>query len=234
MPPSEMVRRVPIFISSPSDLLAERAAVGRVLEKLNQLSAIKALYHLEPLLYEYEVLPEQGDFAQMIVDRYMQVQDCYLVICMLWARMGTPFVHPRTGEAFQSGTEYEFNTAYQANLASGKPYLFLYRKTAPAPQADADQKAKVDSFFRQFEGAKPRFKGLYKSFENTSDFEAMLFHHIEKLLSKYPLSPTQNSNDDSIPATMHSTVKIKKAKGSTIISGVNNSTININQKEEDK
>ncbi|MBZ0280865.1 MAG: hypothetical protein K8L97_08990 [Anaerolineae bacterium] len=233
MPPSEMVRRVPIFVSSPSDLLAERAAVGLVLEKLNQLSTIKALYHLEPLLYEYEVLPEQGDFAQMIVDRYMQVQDSYLVICMLWARMGTPFVHPRTGELFQSGTEYEFNTAYQTNLASGKPYLFLYRKTGSAPQADADQKAKVDVFFQQFVGAKPRFKGLYKSFESTSEFEEMLFHHIEKLLSKYLPSPIQPSSDHPMPATVHSTVKIKKAKGNTIISGVNNSTININQKEED-
>lgn len=234
MLPSEMVRRVPIFVSSPSDLLAERAAVERVLERLNQLSAIKALYHLEPLLYEYEVLPEQGDFAQMIVDRYMQVQDCYLVICMLWARMGTPFVHPHTGEAFQSGTEYEFNTAYQANLTSGKPYLFLYRKTASAPQSDADQKAKVDSFFRQFEGVKPRFKGLYKSFESTLDFEEMLFQHIEKLLSKYPPSRIQPNSDDPTPATVRSTVKIKKAKGNTIISGVNNSTININQKEDDK
>src|SRR5258706_15072590 len=91
------LRRVDIFISSPSDVAAERKIVLGVIEKLNRLAYIKTKYVLNPLAYEHEVPPESGAPAQIIVDRYMgEPKDCYLVICILWVRMGTPFIHPET------------------------------------------------------------------------------------------------------------------------------------------
>lgn len=188
MSPSHAVLRVPIFISSPSDVAVERAAALRVIEKLNDLSHIRDQYVLKPLRYEREVVPTVGDFPQMIVDRYMYVKDSYIVICLLWARMGTPFQHPKTRKHYQSGTEYEFRVAYSANLKNeGKyPHVLLYRKTLPAPDADPEQKASVDAFFRQFEPPTPRYQALYKSFGDADQFEALLLLDLDKLLSRYP------------------------------------------------
>lgn len=234
MPDGEIIRRVLIFISSPSDLAEERAAVKRVVAKINSLSAIKRAYILEPLLYEEEVLPEQGDAAQLIVNRYMQVEDCYVVICMMWGRMGMPFVHPQTGQEFQSGTEYEFLTTYESNRTKGKPYLLLYRKMLPPPIADYDQLAKVEQFFQQFDTPKPKFKGLYKNFNDTGDFEEMLFRHLDKLIDKYPPSEVQLLPMEPPPAPDYSiNVDATEIKNSFFVSGQGN-VVNVNLKRKKK
>jgi hypothetical protein len=47
----------------------------------------------------------------------LRPDDADLVICMLWRRMGTPmerFINPATNAPYQSGTEYEYLTAYAA------------------------------------------------------------------------------------------------------------------------
>lgn len=190
------LQRVDIFISSPSDVAEEREAILRVIERLNRLSYIRTRYVLNPLLYEKEVPPEAGDHAQMIVDRYMAVEDSYLLICLMWNRMGTPFTHPKTGEAFQSGTEYEFTVGYRANGKNGKPHLLLYRKTTERSDPDESEKEKVDGFFKRFEGNEATFKGLYKQFTSLSEFENMLFEHIERILHDNP--PDTDSPDTRI------------------------------------
>lgn len=205
------LQRVPIFISSPSDVTEERESVRRVLDRLNQMSHIRDKYVLTPLLYEQEVVPQTGDFAQMIVDRFMDVKSCHIVVCLFWARMGTPFIHPQTEEAFQSGTEYEFTAAYRESMKNGgAPYVLLYRKTTPSPQADPKQKARVDSFFEKFEGQQASFKGLYKTFDDSRQFEDMLFQHIDRLLAKYPPKSAAPVNlaDIDIPAAPSSSVSI--------------------------
>src|SRR5690606_24701418 len=129
----------------------EREAILRVIERLNRLSHIRSRYVLNPLLYEKEVPPEAGDHAQMIIDRYMAVEDSYLLICLMWNRMGTPFTHPKTGEEFQSGTEYEFTIGYRANSKNGHPHLLLYRKMTEQTDTDKSEKEKVDNFFKRLE-----------------------------------------------------------------------------------
>lgn len=190
------LQRVDIFISSPSDVAEEREAILRVIERLNRLSSIRRRYVLNPLLYEKEVPPEAGDHAQMIVDRYMAVEDSYLLVCLMWNRMGTPFTHPKTGEEFQSGTEYEFTIGYRANGKSGQPHLLLYRKTTEQAATDKSERDKVDTFFKQFEGKEATFKGLYKHFSSLGEFENMLFEHIERILHDNP--PDADSPDNRV------------------------------------
>lgn len=185
-PSGKWLQRVDIFISSPSDVAEEREAVVRVIERLNRLSYIRSRYVLNPLLYEKEVPPEAGDHAQMIVDRYMAVEDSYLLVCLMWNRMGTPITHPHTGEKFRSGTEYEFTVGYLSHEKNGQPHLLLYRKTAENPGADESEKDKVENFFKRFEGNGATFKGLYKQFSSLGEFENMLFEHIERILHDNP------------------------------------------------
>jgi len=159
---------ITVFASSPSDVAPERQALLRAIERINRLNYIRKQYVIRPFLYE-EIAPLAGQDAQAIVDRACSVKDCYLVICILWCRMDTPFLHPITNQNYISGTEYEFVTAYQEYLAHGQPYIFLYRKTNQPVSAeqtsDMDQMDLVETFFSKFQEKSGAFKGLFAPFK---------------------------------------------------------------------
>jgi len=213
------VLRLPVFISSPSDLQLERQIARDVINDLNQNPLINENYLLVPLLYEELVPPVMGDVAQMIVERYtVPPADCYLVICMFWNRMGTPFEYQ--GKRYPSGTYYEFKCAYDAVQADGKPNLLLYRKQ-PSEAADTSQQALVERFFNQV-GQKQTLKGLYKTFAETDMFKNLLKENILQVLAHdFPVGKGQPSAD------LYAEVNVKQATRSTIISGVVNSNIHI-------
>ncbi|MCC7210108.1 MAG: hypothetical protein IT323_22585 [Anaerolineae bacterium] len=178
------IQKIEVFISSPSDVAPEREAAARVIERLNRLSSIRERAYLSLAAYEKDAPPVvDGSSAQAVVDRYMmRAEHSDLLVCVFWSRMGTPVKHPETGEQFESGAEYEFVSSYRANLLNGKPFILLYRKVPPNPDADPEQKAKVDAFFSRFEGDKPDFRGLYRAYQSLDAFEEMLFEHIERIV----------------------------------------------------
>src|SRR6266568_2376121 len=88
-------------------------------------------------------------------------------------------------ERFQSGTEYEFVDAYRHNQKHGKPYILMYRGLKPfPPETDPEQLRAVEAFFKRFEGEHAEFKGLYKTYRSSEEFEDMLFHDIDTAISK--------------------------------------------------
>jgi hypothetical protein len=111
---------------------------------------------------------------------------------MLWSRIGTPFTDPENGQAFDSGTAYEFEKAYDAHTLHGLPFILLYRKTALSTTIDPDQQLKVDAFFKRFTQPDSSFKGYFKTYESVEAFEDMIFEHIEHILTEHP--PEKLSN----------------------------------------
>ena len=180
------LKRLDIFVSSPGNLNAERKIISRVVTRLNKLAHIRDRYSLNPLNYNELVPPESGGRPQDIVDRYLEIEKCYLLICMMWSRMGTPIHDAETGEDFPSGTVYEFTKAYQLNQERGLPRILVYRKVADDPKADPKQQKLVEAFFKRFEGADAEFKGLYQQFKSSAEFEDLIFGHIDNILAKYP------------------------------------------------
>jgi hypothetical protein len=180
------LKKIEVFISSPSDVYKERQVVKRVIEHYNGLDSIAERYVLRLLAYEESAPAEVGNRPQTIVDRHMmKAGSSDLFICILWHRMGTPVTHEETGERFQSGTAYEFLDAYRNNQMRGKPYILLYRGMKPfPPKSDPQQLRAVEAFFKQFEGEDAEFKGLYKTYRSNKEFEKMLFHDIDTVLSK--------------------------------------------------
>jgi hypothetical protein len=156
------LRRIDVFISSPSDVYKERQIVKRVIDRCNRMDSISERYVLRALAYEESVPAEVGKRPQDIVDRHMKkAGSSDLFICIFWHRMGTPVTHEETGERFQSGTEYEFLDAYRNNQRLGKPYILLYRSMKPfPPETDPEQLRAVEAFFKRFEGEHAAFKGL--------------------------------------------------------------------------
>ncbi len=180
------LKKIDIFISSPSDVYEERQIAKHVIERCNRMHSIAERYVLRPLAYEENAPAEVGSRPQTVVDRHMmKAGSSDLFICILWHRMGTPVTYEETGERFQSGTEYEFLDAYRNNQMHGKPYILLYRCMKPfPPERDPQQLRAVEVLFKRFEGEYAEFKGLYKAYRSNEGFEDMLFQDIDTVLSK--------------------------------------------------
>ena len=190
MAATPLLKRIDIFISSPSDVGVERETIKWAAEYLNRLMFIREGYLLWPLEYLELVPPEMGQPAQVIVNRYLHEPDqCYLLICVLWRRMGTPFTHPVTKQTYQSGTEYEFTKAYEAHKQSGKPLLLLYRRN-PADADDWEQQQKVEAFFEQITAAGGELLGLYRQYASPDEFRDLILQHITHVLHAHPPQDT--------------------------------------------
>ena len=185
-PSIKILQKIDIFISSPSDVYEERRIAEQVIHRLNRLHSIAERYILRPLIYEESVPAIIGQKPQVVVDRYMmEAGKSDIYICLLWQRMGTPVIDEETGEQFQSGTEYEFTDAYRANQKSGKPQILLYRGMKPnSLEMDPEQSRRVQVFFKRFEGENAELKGLYKVYKNDEEFEEILFHDLDKVISR--------------------------------------------------
>src|ERR1700730_6728251 len=94
-----------LFISSPGDVGEERLTAERVIERLGGEFGRAVI--LEPCLGEHEALRATQDFQTQIISP----EDCDIVVCILWSRLGTRLQGNFTradGSTFSSGTEWEF------------------------------------------------------------------------------------------------------------------------------
>lgn len=179
------LKKIDIFISSPSDVDEEKRIALKVIEDLNSTPYISDKFALKALEYKTEVPPVVGITPQRTVDLYMMKADqANILICILWSRMGTPVFDDETNKKYQSGTEYEFITAYEANQKSGKPIILLYRGIkCLAEDSDLIQANLVKEFFNRFEGKDAKFKGLYNEYESNEEFEYVLRHDLDEIIS---------------------------------------------------
>ena len=182
----QLMQKISIFISSPSDVYEERQIALHVIERCNKLRSIANRYFLKLLAYEEIVPAVVGRRPQTIVDSYMmEASKSDVFICIFWQRMGTPVIHEETGERFQSGTEYEFLNAYRSNQERGKPYILLYRGMKPnLSEIDYGQLSRVQAFFKRFEGEHADLKGLYKTYGSNEEFGEILFHDLDTIIAE--------------------------------------------------
>ena len=181
-----------IFISSPSDVNAERCTAAQVVERL----AREYAYHfrIEAVLWEREPLIATEHFQTMI----MPPSATDIVVVVLWSRLGSPlpqaeFLGPISGRQV-TGTEWEFENAVKGYQEKKKPDLMFYRKTASISADLGDkaallqrihQKELVEEFMRRWfvdEEAK-EFKAAFHPFLTTAEFEIMLEQHLKGLLN---------------------------------------------------
>ena len=65
---AKVVKKYDVFISSPSDLAAERDIVQEAIEQLNQIRGLKEGFQLNPLRWEKDVSSQIGDHTQTIIN----------------------------------------------------------------------------------------------------------------------------------------------------------------------
>ncbi len=187
------MKTLDIFISSPGDVIEERALANRAIERLQSEYAGRIV--LQPVLWEHEPLLATANFQEQIV----QPSDTEVFIAILWSRLGTrlPKGYERPdGSRYDSGTEYEFEEAIEGFRKNGKPEMLVYRKTAP-PSVRLDdeeellarlkQKKKLDVFVDKWfhDKAEGTLIAAFHAFESPSDFETILEIHLRKLVERH-------------------------------------------------
>jgi tetratricopeptide (TPR) repeat protein len=190
---AESYKKLRIFVASPSDVASERAKVETVVAELEPLAE-----HIGvelKVMWWRDVVPDAGRPQQVIFNQ-LKPTSWEVFIGILWHRSGTPSgaTNPQTGQAFASGTEEEFVTAYNLWKQYGKPRIMMYRCTRPFPfDVDPDQLKHVNEFFKLIEDPKSDYRVLAQKFDTVESFEKLLLDHLQKLLIAYSEQETRQT-----------------------------------------
>ncbi|MCG6941980.1 MAG: WD40 repeat domain-containing protein [Thiohalocapsa sp.] len=178
--------RIKIFVSSPSDVEHERAAVKDIIERLGR--EYLPYFQLQAVLWEEEALTADRTFQAGLT----QPEDCDIVLVILWTRLGSPL--PEEPYRGMTGTEWEFVNAVEASARAGTPEVLVYKKTAPklvditdaatAREAVEDRR-RLDEFFRtHFFNEDNTFRRAFRVFDGDAAFRELVETQLRKLLNR--------------------------------------------------
>jgi hypothetical protein len=169
----ELVSKYIIFLASPSDLSEERDAVNNVINELNISFGTPNRIVLELQKWETHSAPAiSSESVQNIINNDIPVYD--LFIGLLWMRFGTPT------KEYGSGTEEEFNIAYERFIKDNNSIQILfYFKDAPPPSL-SDVKPEQLIKVNDFKSSLQEKKILHWEFKLKDDLEKYLRSHIPK------------------------------------------------------
>ena len=178
--------RVKIFVSSPSDVEHERAAVKDVVERLAQ--EYLPYFRMQAVLWEEEALTADRTFQAGLT----QPEDCDIVLVILWTRLGSPL--PEEPYRGMTGTEWEFVNAVEASARNGMPEVLVYKKTSPklvditdagVAREAVEDRHRLDEFFRSnFFNADNTFRRAFRTFDSDASFRELLEVQLRKLLNR--------------------------------------------------
>jgi Domain of unknown function (DUF4062) len=115
------LKQLRVVIASPSDVKEEREAVVNVISRVNNHTAEGLGLILKPLRWETDAYPGfHIDGPQGLIDSSLQIEDCDILIGIVWKRFGTPTKDGITG------TEHEFYKAYEAWKRNKRPHIMMY------------------------------------------------------------------------------------------------------------
>ncbi len=158
------MRHFKIFLASPSDTDNERLKAEEVVEEINKSIGSRDNFRLELLKWEKDTYPSMGEDGQDVINKQIG-NDYQIFVGIMWKKFGTPT--KRAG----SGTEEEFNLAYDRYTSKKDIQIMFYFNSAPIPQdADLEQFQKVRDFKKKIEG----LGAYHQSFDSTISFEKSL------------------------------------------------------------
>ncbi|MGV8988597.1 MAG: AAA family ATPase, partial [Cypionkella sp.] len=176
------MRHIRVFVSSPSDVLAERLRIELVCRRLSS-----RLDGIEFDVYRWE----EGNYFSAHETFQRQVPetvDFDLVIGIVWSRIGLPppdsFPKMPDGRPYPSGTAFEVLTAIEHRRSGAKlPDILFFRKTAALPIEPGASQAELateglralEAFLSEwFFNSSDGFKAAFQVFEGTDAFDRLV------------------------------------------------------------
>ena len=164
-----------VFVSGPSDVESEKAALRTVVAELSERLMKTHGVGLRVVGWPNDVRPGVNVDPQAEINSQFGAE-CDIYLGILGTRFGTP-----TRNA-DSGTEEEFDQGINRLRADSRSLrVLLYFKTGPVDpfNLEIDQLQKV----KEFRAGLNSRGVLYRDFKNTADFVQMVKNHLESLVS---------------------------------------------------
>lgn len=172
------------FIASPGDTAEERNVCERVFNDINTGIGTAYGFILQSLRWENDVHPGLGNGGQDVINS--QIRDKYdLFIGIMYTKFGTQTDHA------ESGTEEEFNIAYERALKQKNlEIMFYFNDAALNPsKLNLEQYQKVTNFRTNV----VQQKCMYSMYNGIQDFEQKLRNHLNLYFNKHYLSEDKDS-----------------------------------------
>lgn len=174
---SEQASPKRIFISSPSDVQAEREAAERVLSEIE--AEREGAVAFEVVRWEHS----HYSAAKTFQDAIPPTRECDLVVCIFFSRLGMELPRHLWEEGPRTGSQFEFETALaaakEAELETGKalPDIFVYRRRWKLELTDEDldratqNKQLLEAFFqRWFHSDEGHYVAAYTTYDEVKEF----------------------------------------------------------------
>lgn len=179
------MKKLRIFLASPSDIQEERNVVSLVVEELQRTIGDILHVDLELIRWETHTFPDVGDDAQDVINK--EIGDYDVLVGMMWKRFGTP-----TKRA-DSGTGEEFDRAYEYFKTYNRPKIMFYFRTTPFYTRDLrelSQFGKVVRFRKKLEKL-----GVYLwEYNEPLEFERRVREHLIKQVHVLAQKPEEKVN----------------------------------------
>jgi formylglycine-generating enzyme required for sulfatase activity len=164
-----------LVVASPEDVRAERDAVDDVVSELNRGAADERGLVLKVTRWERDSFPGfHGGGPQALIDSILRIPHCDIFVGILWKRFGTP-----VADAL-SGTQHEFDLAYEAWKKTGHPQILFYFNRKPYSPKAEEELIQWQAVLR-FQKGFPK-EGLWWHYNGKANFKELLRSHLESFL----------------------------------------------------
>lgn len=198
-----------VFLASSNDMLKYRNCTEQVIDELNQSLASHYNVMLKLFRWEKSVTPQMGRPQQIIFEQ-SNFEKIDIFIGILGNRFGTPTgAYDAANVEYESGTQEEYDMAYQLYQRTGRPDILIFKNNAPLKPGsfDIEQYSKVQQFIQEFEAGRSH-PGLYCQFKTVNDFQSQLrislTKSILKLVDKHNAQSTVISESHLSPSYQES------------------------------
>jgi len=164
------------FISSPSDVPVERELCEKVLVEVNKSTGKIYDFRIESLKWENDVVPGIGDDGQDVINQ--NIGNGYdIFIGIMHTKFGTPTKNAG------SGTEEEFNNAYERYTKKEKVEIMFYFNDAPPLKLSELVPSELEKI-NLFKNRISKLGCLYCKYNGPNDFEDKLRSHLNQFFIK--------------------------------------------------
>lgn len=170
-----------VFLASPGDVKKERDEVKDIIQEVNNLTG--AHFNMVFQVINWENMGPDMGRPQGIVNRNARISSTELFLGILGTRFGS---NPGPNEYnAESGTQEEFEQAYESWNRKGKPRIKIFRSNRKINnRVDITQLEKVQKFFQDFspEGKHP---GLVKEYSTIKEFRTAVYNVLFEFALNY-------------------------------------------------